>query len=156
MKVYNENYYKVNYRYNNYEEADKTDSLINSFYCNSNIKMHNKRKQNTFKNYLKNKNLSQDNINLIKIKKNFDLLNNKLIQFNNTFLKINSFKSDNRNIKRRNNSMINIKENNSNSCRYDIDSNYKNNYIKYKYKINNNNYNNHKKNIVSHRLKKNI
>ena len=128
MEVYNNKYYIINNRFKNrnHKETDKTDSLNDSNKYNSIISDKIKRTRNKIDNKIRNKyiNRSQDDINLLKIKMNIDLLNNKMNQINNVFSKINSSSnilSENRRIKRRNNSMI-IEDKNLNCLKYELDN----------------------------------
>ena len=125
MSIYNENYYKINNRYNkhNYKEIEKNNSLINTFEANNCLNKLNNRNLRLNREKIINKriNRSQDDINLIKIQMNIDLLNAKMNQINKAFLKkakpnINNIKP----LKRRNNSMI-IDEKNLNIRKYDFD-----------------------------------
>ena len=174
MNGYNENYYLISNRYRNHncEDIDKNNLLINSSNHKSFTNQKSLRNRNIYGVRDKNKkiNCSQDDINIIKMKMNIDILNNKLMQIKKTFSKIDSIdlNINDKKPKKRNNSMI-INDNIKNSSIYNI--NYNDIYTQNKYKYifdndisdydynyrkmpMNNNYfrNKSKKNIITNRL----
>ena len=134
MRLYNDNNFFMDnlYKsYNKYENTDEINSLYEPIKYNTILSHnnYNKRSKNIVHKKNPTINCSEDDINFIKIKMNIDLLNNRMIQINKAFSKIDQYNSNNKKKKsKRKNHSVNYKDNGeyNNFDIYDNFSNFNN------------------------------